>query len=436
MKRAKSGRAGALSLLLCSFASAANTSGDYVQFRYFYPSSGLEGGTLDGQYSYRAAAFSVSLRASELSLQRQNANLSLSSGGYFGYASVSREAERQTATYTALAGYSSPNPGLFSDATLTYVRAEDGRPDQGYVLNSVSLDTRGQFSKAWRWSAGGSWDNTKLNLTPDDPGTNRSLNLGLTGKVASVDIRARAKLSSSDTGSAPNALKWSANLDAGVPITSTERLAAALSYNSQQQDSESLTLSSARFTPLSLSAALTRTRADSLFGARLNADYTFSEALSVSGEYGLSFASPLSQDGSLSLDYRSGVWTLGAGLAADSTPDVNNVPTYSVSPRLNVGYAGTAFTASVRGNARYAPAQKDPWSYHVDANAQTLGSALTFALNLAADSPSTSRPLTAQIGLQALYALSDHWTLNVSARSRLGTAQPSIQGGLGVRYVF
>ncbi|GAA4020891.1 hypothetical protein GCM10022631_38470 [Deinococcus rubellus] len=433
-----------ISLLACGAASAVNTAGDYVQFRYFYPSSGFEGVQADGQYSYRTPKFGVSLRAAELSLQTQNVNVSLSSGGYFGYASVNADAERQSATYTALAGYSSPNPGLFSDATLTYVRAEDGRPDQGYSLNSVSLDTRGRFSKDWRWNVGAGYDSTTINLTPDAPSTNRSLSLGLDGKVSSVSLRARAKLSSAETSPAPSVLKWSGKFDAGAPITKAERLDASVSYNSDQVDSESLTLSSTRFTPLTLSAALTRQ--GGILGLTLNGEYAFSDALSVAGEYGLSFASPLSQEGSLSLDYRSDLWTLSAGLAADTSADINSALTFSVSPRLSVGYTAKTFSASLRGNARYSPVQPTtttsstplpgPWSYHLDASAQTIGSPLTFALNLKADSATGSRPLTGEAGLQALYALSDHWTLNASARYRLGTDQPALQGGAGVRYVF
>ena len=265
------------------------------------------------------------------------------------------------------------------------------------------------------------------------------------GKVSSVTLRARAKLSSADNGSTPSVLKWSGKLDAGAPITPAERLDASVSYNSDQVDSESLTLSSTRFTPLTLSAALTR--ADSLFGLSLNADYAFSDALSVAGEYSLSFVSPLSQQGSLSLDYRSDVWTLSAGLAADTTAaDATTALTYSISPRLSVGYTAKTFSASLRGNARYSPvvtttttpttAALSPWSYHLDASVQTIGSPLTFAFNLRADSATTSRPLTGELGLQALYSLNDHWALNASARYRLGTDQPSLQGGAGVRYVF
>ncbi len=430
--------------LALSMASAVNAAGDYVQLRYFYPSSGLEGVQADGQYSYRTPKFSVSLRAAELSLRTQNVNVSLGSGGYFGYASVQADAERRTAVYTALAGYSSPNPGLFSDATLTYVRADDRRPDQGYSLSSVSLDTRGRFSRDWRWNAGAGWDSTTVNLTPDAPSTNRSLNLGLDGKVSSVSLRARAKLSSAETSPAPGVVTWSGKLDAGAPITQAERLDASVSYNSAQVDSESLTLSSTRFTPLTLSAALTR--AASVLGLTLNAEYVFSDALSVAGEYGLSFETPLTQEGSLSLDYRSDVWTLSAGLAADTSPDINSALTFSVSPRLSVGYTAKTFSASLRGNARYSPVAPTtatssvpppgPWSYHLDASAQTTGTPLTFALNLKADSAIGTRPLTGEAGLQALYALNDHWTLNASARYRLGTDQPALQGGAGVRYVF
>ena len=431
-----------IGLLACGPASAVNSSGDYVQVRYFYPSSGLEGVQADGQYSYRAPKFSVSVRAAELSLQTQNVNVSLSSGGYFGYASVNANAERQNATYTALAGYSSPNPGFFSDATATYVRAEDRRADQGYVLNSVSLDLRGRFSKDWRWNATGSWDNTVINLTPTAPSTNRSLSVGVDGKVASVTLRARAKLSSADNGPAPSVLKWSGKLDAGAPVTPAERLNASVSYNSDRVDSESLTLSSTRFTPLTLSAALTR--ADSLFGLSLNAEYAFSEALSVAGEYSLSFVSPLSQQGSLSLNYRSELWTLSAGLAADTTAaDAQTALTYSISPRLSVGYKAKTFSASLRGNARYSPLA--PTRHHSRAEPLVVSPRrqrpdhrlpLTFAFNLRADSAATSRPLTGELGLQALYTLSDHWALNASARYRLGTSQPSLQGGAGVRYVF
>ena len=353
VRRGSLGLAATLGLLTSSAASAANAAGDYVQLRYFYPSSTLSGVQADGQYSYRTPQFSVSLRATELSLRTQNVNVSLGSGGYFGYASVSADAERKNATYTALAGYSSPNPGLFSDATLTYVRAEDGRPDQGYLLNSVSLDTRGRFSKDWRWNAGAGWDTTTINLTPDAPSTNRSLNLGLDGKVSSVSLRARAKLSSAETGTAPSVVKWSGKLDAGVPITQAERLDASFSYNSSQVDSESLTLSSTRFTPLTLSAALTR--ADSILGLTLNGEYAFSDALSLAGEYGLGFAAPLSQEGSLSLDYHSDLWTLSAGLAADATSEINSALTFSVSPRLSVGYTAKTYKASLRANARYSP---------------------------------------------------------------------------------
>lgn len=439
MKRAGVCSLSALGLLCCGAALAEN----HVQVRYFYPSSGLDGVQLDGQYSFRSPKLSFSVRVPVLSARTQNLNLSLSSGGYFGYASVSADAERKSAIYTALAGYSSPNPGLFSDATLTYVRAEDQRPDQGYTLNSFSLDTRGRFSKDWRWTAGAGLDNTQLSAVPQTPSTNRSFSVGLDGKVSSLEVRARAKLSSSDSSSPPNALKWSATLDAAAPLTKTERLAASVSYNSQQEDSESLTLSSTRFAPLNLSAVVARSAG--AFSARLNADYALSEALSLAGEYGLGFASPLTQDASLSLDYRSDVWTLSAGLAADTSPSTLGTLTYSVSPRLSVSYVSKTLSASLRGNARYSPVQtpagattpaSNPWSYHLDANAQTIGSPLTFAINLRADSPNSSRPLSAEVGLQALYTLSDHWALNASARYRLGTSQPSLQGGAGVRYVF
>ncbi|WP_293912972.1 hypothetical protein, partial [Deinococcus sp.] len=274
--------------------SAGAGSGDYVQFRSFAPPLSLDGLQFDGQYSVRTAALNLSLRIPELSLRTQSANLSLSSGGAFGAFSVSRSAARQGGTYTALVGYSAPEPGLFSDATLTYVRAEDWRTE-GYVLNSVSVDARGRFSPSWKWSASGGLDNTRINAAPLDPGTSRSLNFGVQGKVARVDLKARTRLSSSDTGKNPNVLKWTGNLDAAAPITDKERLAGAVSYNSQGKDTESLTLSSTRFSPLTLSAAVSR--ADSTFSARLSAAYALSEALNLGAEYGLSFTAPLSQDG-------------------------------------------------------------------------------------------------------------------------------------------
>ena len=450
MSRARRSLLALIGSLACGAASAANASGDYLQFRYFYPSSGLEGAQLEGQYSDRTPKFSVSLRATELSLQKRNVNVSVSSGGYFGYASANVDRFRQSATYTALAGYSAPTPGFFSDATLTYLRAEDWRPDQGYTLNSFSLDTRGQFSKDWRWNAAGSYDTTGLNLTPDAPASNRSLSLGLDGKWSALDIRARAHLGSSASGSAPSTLSWGATLDASAPITQTETLAANVTYSSPASagsggtDSESLALSSTRLAPLTLGAALTRS--DHTFGARVNAQYAFSDALSLTGEYGLSLTDPLSQDGSLSVDFHNDAWTLSSGLDADLTPDINDALTFSVSPRISLTYTSKTFSASLRGNARYSPLPAattlttptplGPWSYHLDASAQTQGQPLTFALNLKADSATSSAPATGEAGVQALYALNDHWRLNASARYRALDDQPSVQGGLGVRYDF
>ena len=250
-----------IGLLACGPASAVNSSGDYVQVRYFYPSSGLEGVQADGQYSYRAPKFSVSVRAAELSLQTQNVNVSLSSGGYFGYASVNANAERQNATYTALAGYSSPNPGFFSDATATYVRAEDRRADQGYVLNSVSLDLRGRFSKDWRWNA--SWKLGQHGHQPHPRPRRAPTAASASGWTARYRAsrcvpapNSAAPTTAQRRASSSGRARWTP----AAPVTQTERLDASVSYNSDQVDSESLTLSSTRFTPLTLSAALTRGR--------------------------------------------------------------------------------------------------------------------------------------------------------------------------------
>jgi hypothetical protein len=419
---------------------------DYVQFRYFAPPLDLSGVQFDGQYSVRTAALNLSLRVPELSLRTQSASLSLSSGGAFGAFSVSRDTARQGATYTALVGYSAPEPGLFSDATLTYVRAEDWRPE-GYLLNSVSVDARGRFSPSWKWNASGGLDNTKVNAAPNDPGTSRSLNFGVQGKVAKVDLKARARFGSSDTGKNPNTLKWTANVDAAAPITDRERLAGAVSYNSAGKDTESVTLSSTRFAPLTVSASLSR--ADQTFSARLSAAYAVSEALNLGAEYGLGFTAPLSQDGSVSLDYTRDAWTVSAGVAADTSQDVNDALTYSVSPRVSVSYAGGGFTASLRGNARYSPlpevagATTSPgslppqaWSYHLDASAQTLSGPLIWGVSLSADSPTSKNPLSAEVAVQALYAISEHWKLSANARYRLGKELNSLQGGVGVRYEF
>ena len=440
----------ALALLVLLGGSAGAGRGDYVQFRYFAPPLSLGGLQFDGQYSVRTAALSLSLRVPEVSLRTQSATLSFSSGGAFGAFSALRDTARRGGTYTALVGYSAPEPGLFSDATLTYVRAEDWRPE-GYVLNSVSLDARGRFSPSWKWSASGGLDNTKINAAPTDPGTSRTLNFSVQGKVAKVDLKARARFGSSDTGKNPNTLKWTADLGAAAPINDKERLAGAVSYNSQGKDTESLTLSSTRLAPLTLSAGVSRS--DATFSARLSADYAISEALNLGAEYGLGFTSPVSQDGSLSVDFTRDAWTVSAALAADTSQDVNNKLTYSVSPRVSVSYAGQSFSASLRGNARYSPvivvegATTSPgsnpsptWSYHLDASAQTTGGALTWVFGVQADSPTSTKPLSAEASVQALYALSEHWKLSANARYRLGKDLSSLQGaaqvGLGVRYEF
>ena len=76
------------------------------------------------------------------------------------------------------------------------------------------------------------------------------------------------------------------------------------------------------------------------------------------------------------------------------------------------------------------------WSYHLDASAQTTGTALTWVVGVRADSPTGNKPLSAELSVQALYALSNHWKLSANARYRLGKDLNALQGGIGVRYEF
>lgn len=419
---------GWLALCLLSPARAEN----YFQLRWFGPSSGLNGFELDGRYSVQAAGFNLQLQVPQLSLQTQNATFSAAGGAFFAYANVSADALLGRSTLSALLGYSAPQPGPLSDASFTVTRALDANPASGYALTGLALNARGRLAPGWNWTLDAAQNASLANATPDAPSLNRSLSLGVQGKAGSVDLRARARLSlDSQT---PDVLRWNANLQAGLPLSDTERLEAELEYDRVSRDRERLSLSSTRLDPLTLNASLSR--ADGLLSASVGADAPIGDSLSLGAQYGLTFSSPLAQNLSLSLNARPAPWTVSAGLTAELNPDASGTPQPALGLTLAAAYSASQLGFQLRGNARYAAGQAQPWTYHLDASLASSARPLGWSIGLRADSASSTRPLQASLDGQLLYAVGDHWQLNGSARYRLGSDQPALQFGAGVRYVF
>ncbi|PYE54857.1 hypothetical protein [Deinococcus yavapaiensis] len=425
-------RACLLGAALFAASAGAQSTSNFFQVRFFGPPIGLESVAVDGQLSARMPNFTLNLRVPQFDAYTRSANLTVSVGTFFAVTSFAADTSRATETYTGVLGYTSPDPGFFTDGTLTLVRATDARPTQGYAVTSATLDVRGRLSDVWQWGTTASMDDTRANATPDTLGGSRSLGLSASGKIDEADVRLRAKVTSNVQ--TPNTLNYNVAAETRVPLSDTEALGASVSFDSVTLDAERVSLTSTRFDDLSLTASVERS--NGAVGARLSGVLGPDAPTSWSAEYGIVFTQPPSQDATIGVNVREGPWSVAASVTGSLAPDAFGSAQPAVGGQASLGFRSGDATLSLRGNARYQAGSATPWSYRADASVSVTSGPLTWSLIGSLGSATTSLPLTATATLQGLYALTSNVGVSANVRVSNGSNRPSVQFGVGVRYAF
>jgi|GEM_PF-5599685 len=416
-----------LTLAIAALASANAHADGYFQIRGFLPAPGvLTAFTVDAAYRVTLGADSLDFKVSGLSLDRQSAALTYTTGRLVVLGQFDRSA--------TLAGHSGLLLGViqasFEDPLLqtlglTVTNATGSGTGYAYATTSADVNASGRFSDALAWtlSGGGS--------------------LTTTGVTDTTDLRARAELKAQVTPDvrvgggasvthartagpavpATTTTRVTTFADASVTLTPTEKLNLSGSIDQAGSYALDASVDSSRFEPWTFTARTGLSR-DNLSYA-LSASRT-PDPLGVRVTYGGSSGATGTHNIDVEGQYQEGSFgaQLGGGLTATSGLAVT-------SSRLSAGLSTTSenLTTQIRANASLGAFPAGSLSARVTLNADPARFDLGASLNL------SSGNLTGEVDAQLLYKLTDTIDLNASARYRPGTLN-AVQGGFGLRVRF
>lgn len=454
-------RATAVPLLLTLGTAGAEGS---FQVRYFAPASpALSGLSLDANWRGNALGGQLDARASFGGPERQSFGLTFARERTVVLtqydASRTLSARRRTGLLFVQQGFSPVGDAGLRQLGATAVYTDGGGSGYAFRVVNADLTAGGSFSKRWSWTLGGG-------ATLSDSGTDETFGTrtvstraraGVTGRFegarpATVNLQGTWDGSSTATGgksaSTPARLGLSGN--ASLNVTPTETVSSSARMDSGGGWSGDLSLQSTRppgwslsggvnasgrfgvgespAVPASLGWTASATRAPQPWGGRVT--YTGagqpspSHALDGEVQYqrerfsaqlggGVTWRQDAATSGWLAA-YRAsaGVTAQGEGLNAQLRLNL------SANPTVTGGVTTYRTGGSLSGSVTYTR--------------ERLSLELTSALNYA---PGIPAPWTGDLGLGALYKVSERLQVSGNVRYRPDTNNP-VQGGVGVRYRF
>ncbi|OLV19639.1 hypothetical protein BOO71_0002173 [Deinococcus marmoris] len=481
-------------LVACALGGAAHAEGSF-QVRYFLPSTPLwQGLSADADWRGEALGGQLSARTSWNGPESQSFNVTYTLGQRVLYtqydASRTLTTGSRTAVLLAQQGFTAPTRGLRS-VTSTFVYTDGDSSGTSYRVFSGDLGAGGAFSPTWTWTAGTGGSLTDVSADPGSGGsvfTSRNLALRARVSVAgqfggprpgSVTLGATADhtetLRLSTGTAAPPSTRYGLNAGGTASLSASEKLSATARLDNEGSYSLDTGLSSTRVqnwtgdvginvggradfgvkaaTPASLGWRASISRTGQPWSGKLgyagSGGETPSHALDVSVAYSPPPVIPdpdpaataptapstfsvqggagvtwqrqpgVTPGGQVTQDWRVSYRT-GAGLnLSNQTWNAQVQLSLSAAPYPDAaGVQQTRLGGSLSGNVAYT---RDPLTLSLSSNLNYV--------------PSGSERWTGDIGVQALYKVSEPLQVSGNVRFRPGTVN-SYQAGIGLRFNF
>jgi hypothetical protein len=431
-----------------SFVSAQTTPApsNFFQIRFFYPFPTETGEftsaiTLDAAFKQQFEDFTLAFKLTDFNLVRQKASLEAS--GNFGFASLEftggtgSELGSRKNSLLLVGAFLLPKPSegiqYFSDTTLVYYLESDSSAQSGYTVNSFDASVKGNFATNWRWSAGYALSSVFVPVI-NNSNLSQSLKAEVRGKLDVLDLSFGSSVRFQEGGP-----RYDIRLEGKYPFLETETLSAQVMWNSSNGDSESLSLASTRFDPLTVSLSLSRGSTAGISLA-LTGDYELDAKTNLSANYGISFGTSPDHDFGLQFSYREKQWNARAQSSLNFSFDVDKQLWFGrFGIRLQGTYKVAPFNFSTRINLDLRPNQK---TFEINATGSLSSSASyssdpwTISLDLGLI---YNRDLSGTISTSVLYRILPNLSLNFSGNYRR-TLSPAVieqlSFGFGIRYLF
>jgi len=474
--------------------SAAQAEGSF-QVRYFLPSTPFwRGLSADADWRGEALGGQLSARAAWNGPESQNFNVTYTLGQRVLYtqydASRTLTSGSRTAVLLAQQGFTAPKRGLRS-ITSTLVYSDGDSSGTSYRVLSGDLGASGAFSPTWTWTTGtgGTLTDVKADVVGGPTFSSRNLalraRLSVTGQFggprpgsltlgATADHTETLELSSGKA--APASTRYGVNVGGTASLSATEKVSGTARLNNEGSYSLETGLSTTRFTkwtgevgvnvggranfgvkaaiPATLGWRASLSRAGEPWSEKLgytgNGGDAPSHALDISVAYAPPPVSPVPDPAALSappaiqtLSVQAGAgltWQRQPGVAAGGTVTQEWHVSYRSSLGLNLSNAAWNSQLQLSLNAAPSPdadgtqqlrlggSLSGSVSYKRDPLTLSLSSNLNYV-------PSGTERWTGDIGMQALYKVSEPLELSGNLRFRPGTVN-AYQAGVGLRFNF
>jgi len=334
------------------------------------------------------------------------------------------------------------------ELSATFVRTTQGG-DNGYGVNALDLELSDRYKELdprvdeFRWRVGYGLETSSFvtegladELTHSVSTRLKAELLSDEGVALSPELKAELSFSTEEE---TTRLKQKYDLKTELEATEFETVTAALKVTAETEkalkDTESISVTSSRLEPVTLSASVSRSAKgdEQTFSWSAGADYPFGERLSLGGTYNGSAGATASHSLAVDLTYREQPWSAQASAEAGVQADEEDG--FSPSFRLD-------FSASHRA--------KEAWSGQVKGNIQYQLERLTGSLDASAEYEAEAFSVSGSGGLLYSDALSLRLSVdgfisvydalavhtNAAYRTSLETGGNALTLGLGVRYTF